>query len=560
MAGEAQALLEKDGNSSPVAAFDGFNSLSLLRQIGIMIGFAASVAIGIWVVLWSQEPSYKPLYNEVSNLDAIQISEILTQEDIAYKIDTEKGVLMVDSSRVHDARLALAGAGLPNSPGVGYELLDKDSKLGTSQFMERARYHRSLEGELSKTIMSLSPVRAARVHLAIPRQTVFVGDGREPSASVFVDLYPGRSLEKHQVAAIVNMVASSIPELSEKKVTVIDHKGNLLSDTDQDSDIGMASKQLDYTKSIEKKFIDRVNRILEPIIGREHFRVEVSTDVDFTKSEKTAESYNPDLPSLRSEQVMKENFGAGANGFGIPGALSNQPPGAAAVPEVAGEGEATNTEATDNGNSRAQATRNYELDKTISYTKHQFGVVRKLSVAVVVDDKISRVVEDGKAKEVRTPLNANEIERLTVLVKEAVGYNAIRGDSVTVINQPFIDESIEMEIPEKPFYEHPLIEKWGGSAIAVLFLLVMLLGVMRPLLKSLAASSSDLSLPDDIEGIEMAPDEDELSEMVTLSGGPESLLPGPEEGYEEQISAVKGMIAEDPRRVAQVIKTWLNNE
>lgn len=560
MASQSQALLEKDSGSSPIAAFDGFNSLSLLRQIGIMIGFAASVAIGIWVVLWSQEPSYKPLYNEVSNLDAIQISEILTQEDIAYKIDTEKGVLMVDSSRVHDARLALAAAGLPNSPGVGYELLDKDSKLGTSQFMERARYHRSLEGELSKTIMSLNPVRGARVHLAIPRQTVFVGDGREPSASVFVDLYPGRSLEKHQVAAIVNLVASSIPELSEKKVTVIDHKGNLLSDTDQDSDIGMASKQLDYTKSIEKKYIERVNRILEPIIGREHFRVEVSTDVDFTKSEKTAESYNPDLPSLRSEQVMKEKFGAGANGFGIPGALSNQPPGAASVPEVATGAEGENAEKIDSSNNRTQATRNYELDKTISYTKHQFGVIRKLSVAVVVDDKVAKVVEGGESKEVRSPLNANEIERLTVLVKEAVGYNAIRGDSVTVINQPFIDESVEMEIPEKPFYENPLIEKWGGSAIAVLFLLVMLLGVMRPLLKSLAASSTDLSLPDEIEDIQMAPEDDELAEMVTLSGGPESLLPGPEEGYEEQISAVKGMIAEDPRRVAQVIKTWLNNE
>lgn len=222
-----------------LAVLDGFGNLSIVRQIGLMVGLAASVAIGFGIILWSQEPDFRPLFTEVSHLDAMEISNILTQEGIQYKIDTSNGAVLVEASRIHDARLKLAAAGLPASPGVGYELLDQESKLGTSQFMERARYHRSIEGELAKTISNINTVRNARVHLAIPKRSVFVGDSRLPSASVFVDLYPGQTLEKYRVAAIVHMVASSIPELSSKRVTVIDQKGNLLSETDSTSDIAL---------------------------------------------------------------------------------------------------------------------------------------------------------------------------------------------------------------------------------------------------------------------------------------------------------------------------------
>lgn len=543
-------------NVGGAAVMDGFTNLSIIRQVGLMIGLAASVAIGFGVVLWSQEPDYRPLYADMSNLDAVSVSSMLAQQNIRYKMDMEKGVLMVESGKVHDARLALASAGLPSGSGIGYELLDKDTKLGTSQFMEQARYHRSIEGELAKTISNIDSVRTARVHLAIPRRTVFVGDNREPSASVFVDLYPGRSLEKHQIASVVHLVASSIPQLNSKKVTVIDQKGRLLSDSGGDSDIAVAAKNLEYHRALEDKYRDRVINILTPILGVDRFNVQVSAEVDFTQMEQTAESYNPDLPALRSEQVLKEEQAAGAGAMGVPGALSNQPPVDGAAPEVAA-GETAEATGDSASNSRSQATRNYELDRTISYTKHQVGGVQKLSVAVVVDDKVEKGSSGGEVN--RTPLTADEIERLTILVKDAIGFNATRGDSVTVLNQPFVFEEETFEVVEKAFYENDWFWDVTKTGLGWFLLLILILGVLRPILKGLAASAGDVTMPDEVDEIEIAPELD-MDEMVTISGGPESLLPGPEEGYEEQLSAVKGMVAEDPRRVAQVIKTWIGNE
>ena len=276
----------------------GFNNLNLVRQAGLMVGVAASVAIGFAVVLWSQGDDYKPLYGSLERLDSREVGEILDFNQIAYKVDPATGALLVPTDKIHQARLRLSERGIPGNQSVGFELLDKEQPLGTSQFMESARYKRSLEGELARTITSINSVRGARVHLAIPKTTVFVRDGREPSASVFLDLYPGRNLDGQQVKGIANLVASSIPELKIENVTVVDQKGSLLSVGVEDERLVIASQHLDYTKKVENDIELRVRRLLTPIIGEDKFKTEVAADLDFTEVEEAEESFNPDLPSV----------------------------------------------------------------------------------------------------------------------------------------------------------------------------------------------------------------------------------------------------------------------
>ena len=573
----------------------GFNSLSVVRQFGLMIGLAASIAIGFSVVLWSQEPNYRPLFSNLSDLDVVEITAVLDQQEIPYKIDFKSGLLLVPASDVHAARLNMASEGYSSEQSMGYEILQKDPSFGTSQFMETARYHRSIEGELARTISAMKVVKTARVHLALPKRSVFVGDKRKPSASVFIEMIPGKDLGKTNVAAIVHLVASSIPDLGSKDVTVVDQQGRLLSENDGDGAILMASKQFEYSRSIEKHYSDQVNRILLPILGENNFAVQISADIDFTKTEQTSESYNPDLPALRSERILDEERSGGGVLGGVPGALSNQPPEGGVAPQV-GEGAAANAgEGTGESNRRSQATRNYELDRTLSHTQRQFARLMRLSVAVAVDHKLasgssSDVTapapppvteetgdEDAAEQPVQQPvvaasagsqrisLSNEELARLTTLVKNAIGFDAARGDSVEIISQQFLrdDEIIISDMPlelwQQPWFWE--VAKQGGAGLIILLLVF---GVLRPFMNNLSAVGAesqqiqDLSDPDGIYHDELTDDElDE--ESITLSAGVESLLPGPDENYEQQVDAVRSMIADDPGRVAQVIKTWLND-
>lgn len=561
--------------SGVVAALDGFGGLALMRQVGVMIGLAASIALGFWVVLWAQEPSYRPLYTDISHLEAGQVADLLQRENIKYKIDTNSGMLLVEAKSIHDARLKLAQEGFPSGKSMGYELLDKDQAFGTSQFMEKARYYRSIEGEMARTISSMNKVRTARVHLAIPKRTVFLNDQRKPSASVLLELYPGQAIEPMQVAAIVNLVASSISELQEKDVTVVDQRGNLLSEKDRNQDLALVAKQFEYTRKLEELYHDRVAQILAPIVGQNGFKVQISANVDFSVKEQTAESFNPDLPAVRSEQTLNEVSGSGDGASGVPGALSNQPPGATSVPEQAGENAALAQDAAGGGNVRRQATRNYELDRTISHTRHQVGNVQRLSVAVVVDDKWVNTpdpAEEGKSKRAKKPLSDAEIERITILVKDAIGYTATRGDSVTVLNQPFQDEEVQTfeELPVE-WYENEKLYDWVKLGIGFILLIVVML-ILRSILKRLVDTGKE-----DLMGLEAAMGGGDMGmggglgmdglgtgagggADVTLSGGSNPLLPGPDSSYDRQVDAVRAMVAEDPKRVAQVVKTWLADE
>jgi flagellar M-ring protein FliF len=536
------------------------------------------------VVLWSQQPDYRPLYGSLAGMDAKQVMETLAASDIAYTVEPNSGALLVKADDVARARLKLAAAGVaPTDGNIGFEILDKDQGLGTSQFMEATRYRRGLEGELARTIASLNNVKGARVHLAIPKSSVFVRDERKPSASVLVELFAGRSLEPGQVLAIVNLVATSVPELSKSQITVVDQKGNLLSDQAENSALTMAGKQFDYSRRMESMLTQRVHNILQPVLGNDRYKAEVSADVDFSAVESTSEQFNPDQPALRSEQSTSEQRTA-ANGppQGVPGALSNQPPAPASAPQTTG-GAAATASAIQPGqplldangqqimdpatgqpmlapypaDKRQQSTKNFELDRSISHTKQQQGRLNRLSVSVVVDDQVKINAANGETT--RAPWTADELARFTRLVQDAVGFDASRGDSVSVINMPFSLERAEV-IADIPFYSQPWFWDIVKQVLGVLFILVLVFGVLRPVLNNITGHGKKQLAPfGDVELGGMGGLDGELANDRVSLGGPQSiLLPSPSEGYDAQLNAIKSLVAEDPGRVAQVVKEWIN--
>jgi flagellar M-ring protein FliF len=536
-----------------------------LRQVAVMVGIAASVALGVAVVLWSQSPAFAPLYGSLAEKDASQVMEALQQAGAEYRVDEATGMVMVPAAKVKELRMQLAGQGLPNSVGMGFELLQQDTGFGTSQMVEKARYQQAIQGELARTIATIGAVQSARVHLAIPKQSVFVRKRQPPSASVTLRLHNGRTLEDAQVEAIVHLVASSVPELEPGRVTLVDHKGRLLSGERETREMKLSATQFEHTRRIEEHLRQRVEDLLAPIVGRDKVRAQVTADVDFTVTEQTQERYNPDQPALRSEQLNEEQSrGTGAGG--IPGALSNQPPAAGNAPErAAGQGGAGGAGA-EALNSSRQSTRNYELDRVISHTRMAPIALRRLSVAVVVDDITTSGADGAVATRERTP---EEIERLTELVREAVGFDAGRGDSVRVVNSSFLGPEPVADLPEIPVWEQgwfrDIIKQVGG----LLLVLVLIFVVLRPAMRRLTASHAELAGGiDAAEGLARV--EGPLADGRSGSGQSEdSLLLGsdgepirlPGGGrYENIMDAARQLVEEDPKRVAQLVKSWMSEE
>ncbi|NQZ31489.1 MAG: flagellar M-ring protein FliF [Oceanospirillaceae bacterium] len=539
----------------------GFNKLSLMRQLGLMVGLAASIAIGFAIVLWSKTPDQRVLFSNLSFADANQVIEQLKVYNIPYSFEADGRAILVPEASVSQARLQLAADGISFDRTVGFEILDNTDSLGSSQFMENARYRRGLEGELARTISSLVAVRHARVHLAIPKESVFVRERKKPTASVFVELFSGRRLESDQVSAIANLVASSISSLSEKDVTVVDQRGRMLNGKERNSDLLLAGKQLEYSMKIEQNLLESVNNILLPVVGQGRFKAQVSAEIDFTAIEQTEELYNSDLPALRSEQTLDESRVGSKLPQGVPGALSNQPPGPSSVPEIA-NGAGGSGEGATPGSSRKQATKNYELDRSISYTKSQMGQVKRISVAVVIDD-LKVPGADGAV--VTRPWAEADIARLRILVQSAVGYSAQRGDQVNVINSPFVPE-IAIVDEEIPLYMQSWVWDIAKQVGAALFLLLMVFGILRPILKNLVTTGVQPAamgmgaageVAAELEGLNA----DEVSEdSVTFGGRDDGLLPTPNESFDYQVNSVKSMIAEDPAKVAQAVKQWVKDD
>jgi flagellar M-ring protein FliF len=581
--GEASHIFATKVDAHP--ALKGLAGLTIARQMGLMLGLALSVAIGVAVVLWSQEPSYGRLYSEIGESDVSEILDVLNKENIKYKVETGSGAIMVPMDQVSAVKLKLAAQGLPKSNSLGYELLDKDQGFGASKSVETVRFQRALEGEIARTIMAIQNVKSARVLLAMPVQSVFVRERKKPSASVIVNLYQGRSLDKGQVESIIHLVASSVPQLDAEQVTVVDQKGQLLNSNDSSVAGNLTSKQFEYKKNIEEHLMGRIQNILSPLVGGDGMRVQISADVDFTETDRTQEMFNPDLPALRSEQTSEEQNSLSAT-QGVPGALSNQPTPAGAAPEATpapattaanASATAANSAATP-GSLAKNATRNYELDKTITHTRLATGALRRLSVAVVVDD---RHVSQGDGTVKAQPYSQEDIHRFSDLVKQAVGFDSSRGDQVTVTNVAFkIDELVE-ELPAIPVWEQGWFLDLMKQAAAVLAVLFLLFGVLRPTMRSLVARDLEekkaaalaeaqekaaamggtvrldekgvpVAVPAGQENTSFAiPTEKEMQDLLLLD------VP---QSYEHRLEYVKRLVDDDSKVVAQVIKSWIKKD
>ena len=530
------------------ALFQGFNQLPNTQKLGIMLGLAAVIALvsGIWI--WSQAPDYRVLYSNLSDRDGGTIIASLQTMNVPYKMAEGGGAILVPANQVYDVRLRLASQGLPRGGTVGFELMETQ-KLGTSQFLEQVNYQRALEGELARSIQSLSAVQSARVHLAIPRPSVFVREQQKPSASILLSLYPGRVLDGAQVNGIVHMVSSSVPELGVKNVTVVDQAGNLLSPTaGTQAQSGLDPSQLDYLRQVEQGYVKRIENILAPLTGPDNVRAQVTADLDFSQTERTAETFKPN-PSpaeaaIRSQQSVETLGSIGQPAAGVPGALSNQPPGAASAPLVA-PGRAPAAAAATAGtpaNSHKESTVNYEVDKSISHIRQPVGAIKRLSVGVVLN---YRKATDKAGKVSYTPLSQAEMTQISNLVREAMGFSQARGDTLNVVNAAFNLAEKAEAAAELPIWKDP-----GNVAMAkevvknlliagVLFYLVF--GVLRPLFRDLVRLRESAGPP---------------PEALMEAAAAGAARPGMA-SYEENLRAAKELAKAEPKIVASVVKDWV---
>ena len=520
-------------NAVDVASLaQGFGQMPGRNKLGFMLGAALLVALAVGSWLWGTTPEYKVLYSNIADRDGGAVIAALNQMNVPYRMSEGGGAILVPEKQVHDTRLRLASQGLPKGSIIGFELME-NQKLGATQFQEQINYQRGLEGELARSIQSLSAVASARVHLAIPKASVFLRDQQKPSASVIVTLHSGRTLDRAQVAGITHLVASSVPELPLKGVSVLDQNGNLLS-AGADSTGGMDPNQLGYVQQIEASTIKRIVDILEPIVGRSNVRAQITAELDFSQSESSSESYKPnstpDAAVVRSEQKSEssDQTGAAAGGRGVPGALSNQPPAGSTAAGAGSSGAGAS------GSSRKESTVNYEIDKTVRHVKNPVGQVKRLSAAVVVNH---RKGDKGSSK----PLTPEEITQITALAKEAMGFTQARGDTLNVANAPF--SVVELEpAPEVPMWQQPenvaLARDVGKGLLVGAVLLYILFGVIRPLVRTLSTAprlqpANMASLP--------SPSEEDAPAVVQA----------------DRLTAAKQLAKSDPKMVANVVKSWV---
>ncbi|CAB3805239.1 flagellar basal-body MS-ring/collar protein FliF [Paraburkholderia fynbosensis] len=530
----------------------------------LIFAVALLVAIVVGLFLWSRAPDYKVLFSNLSDRDGGSIIAALQQANIPYKISDNGGAILVPAEQVHEMRLRLASQGLPKSGSVGFELMD-NQKFGISQFDEQINYQRALEGELERTIESISTVKSARVHLAIPKPSVFVRDKEAPSAAVLVNLYPGRVLDEGQVVAITHMVSSAVPEMPVHGVTILDQDGNLLTQPSTGS--GLDATQLKYRQQIERNTQQRINAILAPLFGAGNAHSQVSADIDFSHSEQTSENYgpngNPQQAAIRSQQSSSATEMSQGGASGVPGALSNQPPQPASAPITAGNGASgvTTTPVSD----RKDSTTNYELDKTVSHVDRPMGGIRRLSVAVVVN---YLRVADAKGNVTMQPVTADKLAQVTQLVKDAMGFDAARGDSVNVVNSAFtadIDPNANLpwwRTPDMLALYKQIATYLGIGAVALFLYFVMVKPALRrafPPPEPVAVAA--LASPDEpvlLDGIPAAERDGAVVEIETDS---ETLaLENAKHKYERNLEFARSIARQDPKIVATVVKNWVSDE
>lgn len=525
----------------------GFAAQPMTRQISLLAGFAASIALAVGLVNWASTPSYEPVYGAMAPADTAKAIDVLQTSGITYRIEQGTGLLEVPYDDVLQARMALASEGFPrNGDGVGFESLYDEQQMGLSSFMEQARYHRAVEAELARTISAMDSVSGARVHLAIAKQSAFIRRGNESTASVMVSLLPGVRLSERQLAGIIHLVASSVPNLDSDDVSVVDQAGKLISNQGEDSDFGYTSEQFRLAQQFENSLSDRIVRILEPILGVGSVRAQVTADMDFTRIESTNEIYDP-TTVLRSEQTTQDITNRGPGG-GQPGALLPQPPQQGALAAAA----AVNVEAPANNlpdRESTKETRNYEVNKTISHTRRVPGTIQKLSVAVVVD----YVLDDNGD---RVALDQGRVDQITLLVQEAIGFSVERGDTVQVINSPFIAPDPMEPIPEPGFLEQAWVWELGRALLAIAAVLLLIFTVLRPMIRYSTSYTPPVPVPPSRLESAMADasqDQDDLS----LPGPVTASTEPPKPNYQQSVAMARNTAVEQPARAAYVVKNWI---
>jgi flagellar M-ring protein FliF len=534
-------------------------------KLPLIVGAAALVAAAAAFMLWSRAPDYKVLYTNVSDRDGGAIIASLAQMNVPYRFAEGGSAILIAADKVPEVRLKLAAQGLPKGGGVGFELMD-NQKFGTSQFAEQVNYQRGLEGELARSIESIGTVESARVHLALPKPSLFVREQKKPSASVVLSLHRGRGIDEGQVSAIVHMISSSVPELDPKSVTVVDQRGNLLSAANAGAR-GLDVSQLKYAQEIEQGYIRRIEAILQPILGASNVRAQVAADIDFSVVERTEEKFAPNQDprnaAVRSVQSSESNqLGATPPG-GVPGALSNQPPtnpsapinaprpaNGAIVPGAAATTTATTSTAPAGpSSSRKDTTTNYELDRSIRHVQQGAGAIKRLSVAVVVNNLAGA---DGKAR----ALAPAEVEQIRNLVKEAMGYSQERGDSLNVLNSAFARDGRDEPQAEVPIWKDrdniELAKRIGQYLLLGVLALFAWFAVLRPLLrKHLAPPPS--AMPEAAPAAAVVADPDDEKSAAQLSA-----LQREAERRQADLDYVQQTAEQDPRLVATLIKHWMN--
>ena len=537
------------------------------RQLLLLVAVAAAVALGVAVVLWSRGPNYGLLYAGLEQKDASAITQELQAANTPYQLSSDGSSIMAPAADLAALRLKLAAKGLPQGSAASSALPATDSPFGMSDLAERTRYQQLLEADLGATIGGLQSVRAARVHLALPKPSAFIRDSREASASVLVTLYPGRQLDAGQVAAIVHLVAASVPNLEAGQVSVIDQQGQLLT-TDPESPGAVGDNRLRIATRIENTYAQRIEELLMPLVGPGRVHAQVHADLDFSRTEKATETFGHEHPALRSEQTSSEQHGADTAAGGVPGALSNQPPSmvaqpTAAKPDAGKTATATATAATASpGESSSSATRNYELDRTISHVSDPAGRLARLTVAVVLDDKLvspdkpGDAADDPAAAPKAVPFSAQELQHLTDLTKNAVGFDPARGDSVSVVNQAFQRGPALDALPETPLWGRPGVMDLIKQGIGVLIALLVAFGLLRPLLKGLLrGETAARALPSPMPQISVRIDDDPAAnEPARLSGAMPTL------SYEQRVGQARRMVGENSKQVAQVVKNWVSED
>ncbi|MGL5812299.1 flagellar basal-body MS-ring/collar protein FliF [Aeromonas sp.] len=552
---EGAATLDEQEQKSSALGF--LSNTDVLRQITLILGLTICLAIAVFILLWGKEPEMRPL-GTFNTQELVSTLDYLDQQKIPYQVDGKS--VLVSAENYADIRLRLTRAGLASSNDVsndGESILLKDSSFGVSQRMEGERLKLSRERQLASAIEQFQNVAKAQVLLAIPKDNVFARNERKPSATVVLSLR-GSALGQGEVDSIVDMVASAVHGLEPTRVTVTDQNGRLLNSGSQDPLSAQTRKEFAMQQKQELEYKQKIDAILIPVLGADNYTAEVDLSLDFSQQEQTRKTFNPDLPAVRSEMTVEENSSGGSNG-GVPGALSNQPPAASSIPQ---EATAADGSAASSGRSRKEATRNFELDSTISHIRRQQGGIRRMTVSVAVDYKATPGAEGAVTREPRTQA---ELDTLRRLLSGGLGFDVTRGDTLEVVAIPFNRPELEA-VADIPLYEQPWFWRAVRIAASVLVIIVLIVTVVRPMLKRLLYPDARPEGELDLDNSIVLGGDDELS-LLAAQAEAEPIF-GVRDGHlklpdlhkdEDLLKAVRALVANEPDLAAQVIKEWVTN-